>query len=393
MKYYFYLLFAFVGMISQVNAQIKIPFQFLEEKMILLKLPVEGHEDSITYFFDTGATVTMIDKKVAKRLNIIPDSIDHVGGSSGTKTFELATNQKIKFNDQVTVDGLQFILDDITRYNEGTGYLFDGVIGNDILFHFLTEINIDERVMKLYPKDTNLNLSDYQSFPFTMTDEVEIPHIPVEIKINNKESYQGIALYDSGAALNFLINSEFANQNNIFEKFGKLGVAGGNDLYGKTKTSVGLIQGISIPSFEFNETMPSYISTDKVGVNAMPGYIGILGGGIIYRFNMVLDYVNHTIYLKPSKDFNRPFYPTVNPIRLKKIGTKLFTDSIVEQSDAFAKGVKENMEILAFNGKNNPTMAEINQYFLKNINKKITLKVKDQNGVIKTIKFKNNRFL
>ena len=393
MKNYIYFIVVFVGMISQAVAQIKIPFQFLENKMILLKLPVEGRKDSVTFFFDTGATVTMLDKQVAKKLNIKPDSMDNVGGSSGTKSFELATNQKIKFNDDVTIEGLEFILDDVRRYNEGTGYQFDGIIGNDILFNFLTEINIDERVMKLYPKDTKLNLSGYKSFPFTMTEEVEIPHIPVKIKLKNNELYEGIALFDSGAALNFLINGKYAEKHRLLEKFDKLGVAGGNDLYGKTKTSVGLIKGISIPTHEFNSTLVTYISSDKVGVNAMEGYLGLLGAGVIYRYNMVLDYTNHLIYVKPTSDFNRAFHQTVNPLRLKKVNNKLYIDTIVEQSDAFSQGIKENMEVIAFNGKTNPSMAEINHFFLNKLNKKITLKVKDQNGIEQTIKFKNSPFL
>ncbi len=55
-----------------------------------------------------------------------------------------------------------------------------------------------------------------------------------------------------------------------------------------------------IQDFKLGE-MPVQLSESKQGVTSYEGYLGLLGNEVISRFNVILDYKNTTLYLKPNK--------------------------------------------------------------------------------------------
>ena len=61
------------------------------------------------------------------------------------------------------------------------------------------------------------------------------------------------------------------------------------------------------------------ISHDKNGVSSYENYLGILGGEVISRFNIILDYSTSTLYLKPNNTFNNSFEFPMSGLELIKV--------------------------------------------------------------------------
>ena len=76
------------------SAQISIPITFHENKYILFRLSGLNGQDSLTFFFDTGASTTLLDKATAQKLGIKANIQRTVPGASGSKTYDVATGQK-----------------------------------------------------------------------------------------------------------------------------------------------------------------------------------------------------------------------------------------------------------------------------------------------------------
>src|SRR5690606_42021195 len=98
-----------------------------------------------------------------------------------------------------------------------------------------------------------------------------------------------------------LINSKFQEQHNLLDKMPNRLTASQNDLTSGGLITISPIQSLSFFDYEFDKPMIAHISTDKSGVSAMPGYLGILGAEIINRFNFIIDYENNLLYLEDRK--------------------------------------------------------------------------------------------
>ena len=55
-----------------------LPFELLEDKYVLLKLSVKDEATPLTFYFDTGASTTILDKNVAEQYGIKPNHTQEV---------------------------------------------------------------------------------------------------------------------------------------------------------------------------------------------------------------------------------------------------------------------------------------------------------------------------
>lgn len=374
-----------------VQAQTKVPFELLENKIILFKTPIDGKKDSLKFLFDTGATITTLERKVAQKLGIKPNQTDEVAGASGTRKLDVATGQRLKLAENLWIENADILLDDLQRLNESSGYHYDGVIGYDVLDHYLTEIDIDNKHFIFYPKNSKKEFENYEILNFDLPDEIPIPHIPVEVTLRNSTKVKGAVLYDSGASLNMLFNSRFVEENDILPKFEKTVNSIQEDFSGRAENKVGLIKGLKVGPYDIHRTMLAYISTEKKGVTAMPGYLGLLGEGVIYRFNSVLDYENKKLYLKPAKIYEEPFHSTLSPAKLALQKGKITAVAVVEGSEAYKAGLREGDKILKIDGKQ-VSFPKANQ-LLTQEGKTIKIEIENSKKEVKILSFKLNSLL
>ena len=93
------------------------------------------------------------------------------------------------------------------------------------------------------------------------------------------------------------------------------------------------------------------MASDKEGVSSAEDILGILGSEIIYRFNIILDYKNKNIYLKPNYLFHENFEELVSPISLKYSDDRkeIIISNVLQNTDAYKKGLREGQRIISIN--------------------------------------------
>ncbi|MDV3575742.1 hypothetical protein CMU59_18380 [Elizabethkingia anophelis] len=386
----FTLLFALITSAQEV----KLPFELSKDnKSIFIKLPMENQKDSLVFFFDTGAATTLLDKKMADKYNLKANHKTEVAGAGGKKVYDVLTNQKI-FLDRNNHVETNIVFDDLSRLSTLYDRNFDGIIGAAILKKYLTKFDFETHTMYLYKFGEPLDNTGYEKIDFEFYSG-GIPRFPITFELKNKEKFSGDILFDSGASLSLLVNAPYKEKNNLLSKMSRKITYSSSNLSNKTNYSKGLIESIQLGNTRIeHKNLGILFSSDKQGVSSENGLLGILGSEIINRFNFILDYKNKKLYLKPNSLFHNEFEMPISPISLKYSDDRneIRISSIMENTDAYKKGLKEDQKIISIN---NIVSNDIETYrqLLKQKNKKVIIKYKDSDNKIKTVKFKLKELL
>ena len=244
-------LFVIIFSFSASAQVLTLDFVLKDSKFILLKLPVENSADSLTVFFDTGATNSLIDTSVAKKYGLKSNYSQKVAGAGGEKTYEILTGHTLKLSDNISINGVNLIFEDITRLRSTLGENFDMIVGNDILKNYLTEISFKERKIRLYPFGTEVKKVGFTKIDFEFGNGIAIPQFPVQIRTENGETFQDTVLFDSGAGLSLLINTPFNQTHDVVSKMGKTTSNSLNNLSKKSVSTDGILENISFSKFSY----------------------------------------------------------------------------------------------------------------------------------------------
>lgn len=389
MKKIIQLLLLVVGI--SVNAQdVVLPFSLHQEKHILLKLPTETPSDSLVFYFDTGAVTTLLDKRKAESKGIKANYQQEIQGASGKKIYDIALNQKINLTSECHIEAVNIVLEDLSRLSNSLGEDFDGIIGNDIVKKFITKIDFQKKQIELYNPDTKINTEGYIEIPFIFKNNIPIPQFPISVTLENGEVFSGDIFFDSGAGLSLLVNTPFKEENQMMNKIGKYISKPTNNLTDKTDVITTRIKSLTISDFTFEDLTIDFAS-NREGVSAAKGYLGILGAEIINRFDIILDYASLKLYIKPNYLYHNPFKIPVSPIKLARSGENIVISGVVKNSEAEIKGLKEEQKIISINGISSKNI-ETYRNMLEKENTTVKIKYRDDNET-KTVKFKLNKLL
>lgn len=64
---------------------------------------------------------------------------------------------------------------------------------------------------------------------------------------------------------------------------------------------------MEIRNWEFNNVIMGFISETNFIAFSSTDHIGLLGNGILERFDVVIDFINYYLYLKPNPNFHNNF--------------------------------------------------------------------------------------
>lgn len=349
-RLFFSILAAFVlNAIPQGKSKglIELPFELVDNRNILFDVVVGKGEDTLTFYFDTGAGSAALDKNQAKRLGIESEIQTPITGAGGSEMYDVALNQRLKVGGQ-TLKGVNLVLLDMTELRETLGRPFYGILGYHILREFVTEVDFDRQVITLYSRGRQPNLRGYSTHSFKMSSS-RIPIIPVTMQLENGRRYQGDVFFDSGAGLSLVVNSPFVELNDLREQFNTSFDYPTQNLGSQSSLTKVMLKKLEFAGYTL-ENVPIDLSWDTEGVSSYRGYLGILGAKVLNRFNFILDYKRMKVYLKPNSFFDKPFEYRVSGISLRKGEQGIYAYHVVEKSEAYRAGIREGDVLVSING-------------------------------------------
>ncbi|HKK81379.1 MAG TPA: aspartyl protease family protein, partial [Prolixibacteraceae bacterium] len=359
----------------------------------LIVIPVSINEsDTMNFILDTGVRdpiiteLTLIEELDLKYIK--PIDINGLGSDSTLQAYQSGDNM-------LTLPGLKamhvkmnVILDESFQISQILGMPVHGLIGYDMFRHYITEIDYDDEEITLYKpqfyeykprrNDVVLPLTFIRNKPVVKTELVHDDGTVVPVNL----------LVDTGASDALWISLDSDSTLQLPEKNINtyLGTGLSGDLYGyKARLSAIWVGGkpISQPIVSYPQSffINAIIQQEKRN--------GSIGGELLRRFTVTLDYYNKRMILDPNSDFGDDFnynmsgIEVINPVP----GLPVFTISnVTDGSPAWEAGIKENDQILKLNFTNHRhlTLNDINLELRKRDNKKIRITVLRGGEEIKT---------
>lgn len=269
-----------------------------------LYIPVRtGSGTALDFVFDTGSVATMIDSVAAVKAGLSQTSSQevNVAGSGGAQNYVMLNDQRLALG-KAEISGLGFVVSNLGQLSVILGRHLDGIVGYDVLTHYVVRLDFDRKALSLYTNIADADTTGYTGIPFEFNRGVMIPRFPISITLANGETFTGRVMFDTGNAATLLVSTPFALFHDFDNKLGKTIVTKGRGLSAETVDKLAVIRHMSFDGFDFGRMMIKL----TVNPQAKPadGYLGILGIDVIKHFNVILDYADKKIYLKPNNTYN-----------------------------------------------------------------------------------------
>lgn len=333
--------------LSAKEALAEIPFE-LYGNHIFIKLKINQSEP-LHFIFDTGAAATIISQQKAKRLKLSSDGFLTVRSSKGPTIAYYSSNNAISFENNVKVDHVRISQLELGHLNQVLEKPVDGIIGHDLLKHFIVLVNYDNFRLELYDHDSFYPSAEYHKRSFDLI--AGRPYIQAALVLNNGEILQGRFQLDNGSGSSVTLYSPFVDQYNIQSKIGRTNLVYTMGFTGIVdRNYTGRLPAFDVGAFQINN-IPIRLNQSYYFKKAFKDGIGHIGNGLLKRFNIAFDYKNKVSYWKPNQSFVDEFRETYSGLIVKadNKSEKVYIKHVFDNSPAALAGLVKNDEIVMIN--------------------------------------------
>lgn len=282
------------------NRPLKVPFR-LERNKVIIPTGVNGSQP-LKLILDTGMGfdgVYLFHRELADQIDTTGAIIVRVPGAGAgeASTAVMIETGVLRFGD-VTIDSQRVI---IAQSEQTQGFPTDGIIGWSLFGHYAVEIDYDNELITLHDTAGFAVDSSWRSIPITMQNN--LPFFKDTVEVTPGEIVPMLMYIDlaSSDALELLTdpNQKFTTPDSFTQQYLATGLSG--DIHG----SYGVSHRLAIDRFVLTD-IPTVFAPAKVR-SKQQGADGILGNGVINRFNIIFDYTHDFLHLRPSKYYPIPF--------------------------------------------------------------------------------------
>jgi len=275
------------------NGAENLSFKFVGNHLFI---PVTVACQTKYWALDTGAGISVIDKKFAGDLGLELEGDLKGSGAGGTVDIQFATLPPfslpgIQFDEQ-TVGAI-----DLTDINKLLSIEVVGILGFDFLSRFVTKVDYANELVSFYDPD----FFEYSGDGSRL--DVHLKNNVFMVKANLDETYSGTWLFDLGAG-SVSLNGAYALKNGLTDRKGieALGRGAANTFKIKRIKA----EAIELAGFRIDEPRISfsYGGTDTV---SRSDEIGTLGNSLFRHFVIYCDYLNERLIIEKGQNFNQTF--------------------------------------------------------------------------------------
>lgn len=308
------------------KSKIEIPFQHVYNLIII---PVEINKAKLNMLLDTGADNSIIFSLPENdTLRFYNSKKVRVKGLGSEEVIEglLSENNKIKisgFEDDKFP--MLIVLDQDVNFSARLGIPVNGILGYSFFKEYPIEINYQKKIMTIHKNRRFLErkkFKKYHKYPISIINSR--PYIDVPTKIE-EDTLNLKLLIDIGLGdgLWLFEDKEIKASDVFFEDILGRGLNG--PIMGKRSR----VEAVKIADFTLNEALVSYPYESyfpRVGI--VNGRNGSLGGEILHRFNIVIDYQEQFLYLKKNSKFLKPFNYNMSGIVVQHNGIEYVKEQL-----------------------------------------------------------------
>lgn len=317
------------------------PFKLLTGGIIIVSATIDNVPDSLNFVLDTGSGGISLDSLTAAYLKVkkVPTQRT-IRGIAGVKTVEFTYNHSLHLPG-LTTDSLDFHINDYALLSSVYGMRIDGIMGYSFLRRYVVSVNYDKQLIQVYTPG---------SFPYPRNGYFLRPvfsNLPMQrLEVKDSKTISSRYYFDTGAGLCMLFSQDFVDDSAWISKKRKLYPTQAEGLGGKKNMMLTVIKEVKLGPYRFRR-VPVYVFDDEFNVTSYPVLGGLIGNDILRRFNVVLNYPEQVIYIKPNSHFNDVFDYSYTGLGMYVVDGLIKVVDIIPGSPADKAGFKADDVIIS----------------------------------------------
>lgn len=287
--------------------KVEIPF---EEKHGFIIVTVKFNRTlPLEFIFDTGAEHTILFKRqFADLMGIQYSKRIRIMGSDLSQELYALIARNLYMQIKNTADVLRDIVvleENLSMLDESTGLDVDGIIGGSYFRGMVVKINYKRRKITIYnPAKFKPPKKKYELLNITLNRNK--PYLLTNTHLSNGANLKTNLLLDTGAALTFLLHSN--SDSLLVTPENKISGYVGYGISGPIEGFLGKVSKLKFGTLEFKNILTSFQEIENSLVDDKTlARNGILGNLLLRRFEVIIDYHNKKLYLKPNRNYNKEF--------------------------------------------------------------------------------------
>jgi predicted aspartyl protease len=277
-----------------LEKSVTLPFAY-SHKAVLVKVRI-NHGDPLDFLLDTGASQTIIDRRVAAEYLLDRQGNYSIGTANGVVITEKSVIKTLEMG-EISLNDMQILMLDLTAQSRQLGQRVAGIIGNNIMSLFAVEINYPKSTVTLHDASSYKPPPGSATIPFA---HKQGPVVKATLGINQPLDL----LIDTGAAFNNLPTK-------VAKKFAAMQTPHtieGTGLDGRpVKLGTVVVDTVKLGP-QIVRKVPFTFSVDQEQRTERRGFfqaadLGILGNPFWQNFVITLDYKFQRLVLRTSQAF------------------------------------------------------------------------------------------
>lgn len=330
---------------SSVNIPIKV-----SNNLAVIPLKINGF-GPLHFILDTGVSTTILTEPVIMNfLDIEIDDTVLLYGLGGKGIVEGG----ITYNVTISMRGITghnknmiIVPEDVMPLSEVFGFPIFGILGYDFFKHFPMRIDYSNESLRVY-QDNNYRITRRSEvLPIKLVNGK--PYVESSIIGASGDTLSTHLLLDLGASHAMYLNQEYINMSaQTLPGFLGQGISG--NLRGK----IGRVEKLILGGVEIDQPLVLYPDAEFLRFHGRDlDWEGIIGGAIMTRYVLFLDYPREKIILRPGAGRSRPFNTSLTGMEVVARGEslqKFIIHYVRPGSTGYEAGIWAGDRIINLNG-------------------------------------------
>ena len=359
--------------------RIAIPFESYNN---LIVIPVVlNHRMPLRFVLDTGVRTSILtDRTFTDILNISYNRKIPLVGADGDRqiTAYVANGISLKLPGVVGQGQALLVLEeDYLQLKNYLGTDVHGILGYELFSRFIVEINYQEEKLILHEPFSYKPKKIRRVIPLEVQDTK--PYIHTNLRLEDGTKVAAKLMLDTGASHSLLLDMDSHKNLSLPENVIRTNL--GRGLGGDINGHLGRIGKLEFGKFEFDDVICSWPDRGTfTDILRKTGRQGTVGGGVLNRFTVVVDYFNGNLYYRKNRNFHNKFEYNMSGIEVKAVGQKLnhyLVSNIRKGSPASRLDIQIGDQLKMINGHetSNLTLGELNNFFRTKPGKRLRLEL------------------
>jgi hypothetical protein len=303
--------------------------------------------ESVWVAIDTGASSSVMDVSVAKRMGLKEHGSHQALGAGGSQPGATVSNITLRVGG-LTASFKNFDTIDFGPLNSQGRHPFDVVFGSELFEACVARFDYPAGMIDVWENGKDLQAPSETQMPLTFIQHH--PYVDAVLKLPGRDPVRGRFAIDTGSNAGVIFSPNDGTRDKVAQSFPRTLEVVARGVGGEVHNRIGRGESFSLGDLTFNRPVVMIPDSTSGGFNAK-GTSGNIGGQILARCKITFDYAHHRVGFERAEGFDRPFETDMSGLALVRDDGGLTVRVVNPATPAFEAGMKPGDVITRLDGK------------------------------------------